>query len=94
MSRSKSSPASLYSSFSSSSDLKVPSSLAALLHGTFTAVGMCPPRCACSCGRWAGASSRPANSSGLRTSTRLLLPMAAMTSSRKARMSRLGSDAV
>ena len=29
----------------------VPSSLAALLHGTLIAVGMCPARCACSCGR-------------------------------------------
>ncbi len=37
----------------------MPSSFAALLHGMFTAVGMWPARCACSCGRWAGASSRP-----------------------------------
>ena len=51
---------------------------------------MWPPRCACSCGRWAGASSRPAYSSGLRTSTRPLLPIAWTTSSRKARMSRFG----
>ena len=34
---------------------------------------MCPPRCACSWGRCAGASRRPANSSGERTSTRLSL---------------------
>ena len=54
----------------------MPSSLAALLHGTLTAVGMWPPRCDCSCGRCAGASSRPANSSGLRTSTRPLVPIA------------------
>ena len=73
---------------SSSSDRNVPSSLAALLHGMLTAVGTWPARCDCSCGRCAGASSRPANSSGERTSTRFLAPMAATTSSRKARMSR------
>ena len=78
---------------SSSSDLNVPSSLAALYHGTLIAVGMWPARCACSCGRWAGASRRPANSSGLRTSTRFFAPMAATTSSRKARIDRSGSCA-
>ena len=64
----------------------MPSSLAALLHGTLAAVGMCPARCACSCGRCAGASSRPAYSSGLRTSTRFCVPIAATVSSRKARI--------
>ena len=47
---------------------------------------MWPARCACSCGRWAGASSRPAYSSGLRTSTRFCVPIAATASSRKARI--------
>ena len=64
----------------------MPSSLAFLLHGMLTAVGMWPARWACSCGRWAGASSRPANSSGERTSTRFCVPIAATTSSRKARI--------
>ena len=64
----------------------MPSSFAALLHGTLDAVGMWPARCACSCGRWAGASSRPAYSSGLRTSTRFWVPIAATTSSRNARI--------
>ncbi len=72
----------------------MPSSLAALLHGTLAAVGMCPARCACSCGRWAGASSRPAYSSGLRTSTRFWVPIAATTSSRKARIEASCSVAV
>ena len=71
---------------SSSSDRNVPSSLAALLHGTLAAVGMWPARCACSCGRCAGASSRPAYSSGLRTSTRFLTPIASTVSSRNARI--------
>ena len=66
--------------------VNVPSSLAALLHGMFSAVGTCPARCACSCGRWAGARRRPAYSSGERTSTRFWVPMAATTSSRNARM--------
>ena len=47
---------------------------------------MWPARCACSCGRWAGASSRPAYSSGLRTSTRFLTPIASTVSSRNARI--------
>ena len=47
---------------------------------------MCPARCDASCGRCAGANSRPANSSGERTSTRFLLPIAATTSSRNARI--------
>ena len=47
---------------------------------------MCPPRCDCSCGRCAGASSLPLNSSGERTSTRFFLPIASTTSSRNARM--------
>src|ERR1700761_4770810 len=55
-------PASAYSLASSSSDLKVPSSLAALLHGTLIAVGMWPGRWLCSCGRWAGARILPENS--------------------------------
>src|SRR4051812_46066776 len=84
-------PASAYSFASSSSDLKVPSSLAALLHGTLIAVGMWPARCDCSCGRCAGASRRPANSSGLRTSTRFFTPIAWTTSSRNARMLRSGA---
>ena len=79
-------PASAYSLARSSSDLKVPSSLAALLHGTLMAPGMCPARWLCSCGRCAGARILPENSSGERTSTRFFSPMAAMTSSRNARM--------
>ena len=59
-----------------------------------SAVGMWPARCACSCGRWAGASSRPAYSSGERTSTRFFAPIAATTSSRKARIDRSCSCAV
>ena len=55
---------------SSSSDLNVPSSLAALLHGMLIAPGMWPGRCDCSCGRCAGARILPENSSGERTSTR------------------------
>ncbi len=47
---------------------------------------MCPPRWDCSCGRCAGASSLPENSSGERTSTRFFLPIAATASSRKARI--------
>ena len=47
---------------------------------------MWPPRCACSCGRCAGARSLPENSSGERTSTRFLVPIALTTSSRKARI--------
>ena len=37
----------------------MPSSLAALLHGTFAAVGMWPARCACSCGQ-VGRGEQPA----------------------------------
>src|SRR5207245_1240362 len=48
------------------------------------ALGTWPGRCDCSCGRWAGASSLPLNSSGERTSTRFLVPIAATTSSREA----------
>src|SRR3954454_20424371 len=57
---------SAYSSFSSSSDLKVPSSLAFFDHGMLRADGTWPGRCDCSCGRWAGAGSLPENSSGER----------------------------
>src|SRR5690606_10145557 len=71
---------------SSSLDLKVPSSLATFDHGMLRAVGMCPARCDCSCGRCAGASSLPLNSSGERTSIRLSLPIASTTSSREARI--------
>ncbi len=70
--------------------LKVPSSLAALHHGTFAEVGMWPPRWLCSCGRCAGASSRPAYSSGDADVDEVLdAPIAATTSSRKARMLRV-----
>src|SRR5664280_3389031 len=82
-----STPAPSYSAVSSSSDLKVPSSFAALDHGMLRAVGMCPARWDCSCGRCAGANSLPENSSGDRTSIKFCSPMAAITSSRKARMS-------
>ena len=64
MSLSRSTPLPAYSAVSSSSLLKVPSSLAACDHGMFAAVGMWPGRCDCSCGRCAGASSRPEYSSG------------------------------
>src|SRR6267378_4185867 len=56
-------------SFSSSALLKRPSSATAVAHGTFCAPGMCPPRCAPSCGRFSGARSSPAYSFGERTST-------------------------
>ena len=49
--------------------------------------GDMPRRAAlCSCGRCAGARILPENSSGERTSTRFFSPIAAMTSSRNARM--------
>src|SRR6202012_4903953 len=79
-------PAAAYSLANSSSDLKVPSSLAALLHGTLMAPGMCPGRWLCSCGRCAGARVLAQNSSGERTSTRFWTLIAEMTSSRKARI--------
>ena len=60
--------------------------LAFFAQGVLAAVGTSPGRCDCSFGRWAGASSLPENSSGERTSTRFCAPMAATTSSRKARM--------
>src|SRR4051812_16717735 len=59
----------------------------------FFAVGTWPARCDCSCGRCAGASSLPLNSSGDRTSTRFFTPIDATTSSRNARMSLFGSFA-
>src|SRR3954469_3934336 len=86
VSRPSSSPSPTYTSRSPSSDLNVPSSLAAFDQGTLSAVGMWPPRWDCSCGRCAGASSLPENSSGERTSIRFLLPIAAMVSSRNARI--------
>src|SRR3954465_14318178 len=60
----------------------------------FLAVGTWPARCDCSCGRCAGASSLPENSSGERTSTRLSLPIASTASSRNARMLLFGSFAL
>ncbi len=54
--------------------------------GMLRALGTWPGRWDCSCGRCAGASSLPLNSSGERTSTRFLVPIASTTSSRKARM--------
>src|SRR5215218_7992620 len=92
--RDPSRPASVYSAVSSSSDLNVPSSLAALLHGTLIAPGMWPGRWLCSCGRCAGARILPENSSGERTSTRFFSLIAAMTSSRNARMLLSGAFAV
>src|SRR5437899_2614640 len=59
----RSRPAAMYSRRSSSSDLNVPSSLAARDHGTLTAVGTWPGPCGCSCGKLAGARRRPANAS-------------------------------
>src|SRR5487761_302314 len=90
----KSTPAPEYRSRSSSSDLNVPSSLAAFDQGMLRALGTCPGRCADSCGRCAGASSLPLNSSGDRTSIRFLLPIAATTSSRIARIEVSTSDAL
>src|SRR5215472_10742128 len=49
---------------------------------------MCPGTCACSPGRWSGASFSPRYSSGERTSTSpVLVPAEARTSSRSARIS-------
>ena len=56
--------------------------------------GDVPGRWLCSCGRCAGARILPENSSGERTSTRFFVPMAAMTSSRNARMLLSGALAV
>ena len=54
----------------------------------FAAPAICPGTCACSCGRWSGASFSPRNSSGERTSTNpVSVPTLDTTSSRKARTS-------
>ena len=79
---------------SSASERKVPSSLAALLHGIFAAVGMLTRTLRLLLRQVSQGKQLPEYSSGLRTSTRFSLPIAAVTSSRNARIAVFCSCAV